>query len=571
MLKHAVVYKVAWGIGRGHLWALLPIVAVVGYLALGPVLYLLVGTLFDERGFTLGFFAQAYTSQGLGGTLWHTVQFAVGSAVVSVGVGATLGFLVARTDTPLKSLVIAASLVPLIIPGILHTIAWIFLASPRIGIYSRLLEPVLGRGAVDINTIWGMILVQGLHTAPLVFLLTLPAYRSMDPSLEEAANMCGARLSVVLRRITLPLIRPALYAAGLISVVTGLEAFEVPILLGSANGIDVVTSRIWFALNSYPVRFGEAGAYSLTLLALTTLGVYLYSRLLRRGKRFQTVTGKGFRPRTIQLGKWRWVGSAVVAAYFALAVVMPIAALVYASTQQVYSQPSLASIRNASLANYREIVGDSLIRTAFSNSLLLGVGSATTVMLLMALAAWVVARSRVGGTWVVDALSSAPIAIPSLVLGVALMFVYLRSPLPVYGTIWILFIAYVTRYLPYGMRYAASAMHQIGRELEEASESAGGRWWQTFRRIVLPLLMPGLIAGWIYVITVSFRELASSLLLYSPGNEVLSVVIWEQWQNGSLGLLAALGTLMVLTLLLLVVAMLYVSRRFGRGIEAEGR
>jgi iron(III) transport system permease protein len=551
-----------WLTGRSLFF--LAIVLVVGYLTLGPIGYLLYGTFVGENGFTLRYFADAYGATGFGTSLVNTVVFAVGAALLAVVVGATLAFLVARTDTPLKSLVVAMSLVPLIIPGMLHTVAWILLASPQIGVVNQ----TFGLG-FDIYTLPGMIFVQGLHTAPLVFLLMFPAFRSMDPSLEEAAFASGARLPTVLRRVTLPLAKPAIYASLLIAVVTGLEAFEVPVLLGGANGIDVITSHIWFALNGYPTRFGEAGAYSVGLLLVTAVGIYCYSRLQRRGKRFQTVTGKGFRPRIIQLGGYRWVGAGVVLAYFLVAVVLPLGVLVYASLQKVYAPPSWEALGNASLGNYADVLSRPSVTRAIQNSALLGVGAATVVMLVMAVAAWLVIRSRVRGAWLIDVLSSAPIAVPSLVLGVALIFTYLQSPLPVYGTLWILFIAYLTRYLPYGIRYASSAMQQIGGELEEAGEIAGATWRKNFRRIVLPLLLPGLIGGWIYIFIVSLRELASSLLLYSPGSEVLSVVIWEQWQNGSLGGLAAIGTLLVVSQVVLVSIMLAVTRKSGRGMLTE--
>jgi iron(III) transport system permease protein len=186
------------------------------------------------------------------------------------------------------------------------------------------------------------------------------------------------------------------------------------------------------------------------------------------------------------------------------------------------------------------------------NSLIVGLGSATVVMLLTAVAAWLVIRTRLPGRWLIDNLAFLPLTIPGLVLGVALLSVYLRTSLPIYGTLWILFIAYLTRYMPYGMRYSSTSMFQIGRELEESAQMSGAGWWQSFRRIVLPLLIPGLVAGWIYIVIVSVRELGSSLLLYSPGKEVLSIVIWEEWTNGQLTQLSALGMMMIGALVILV-------------------
>jgi iron(III) transport system permease protein len=539
------------------------VIAFVSYLALVPLGYLLWGTFYDGTSVTFRFFTEAYSAYGLTDMVVNSFGFAIGSTLLSVGIGTTLAYLTVRTNVPFKGLIFAASLVPLIIPGILHTIAWIFLASPRVGLFNKLLEPLFGPGVLNVFSIWGMILVEGLHLSPLVFLLMYAAFRSMDPSLEESALMSGARLPTVLRRISLPLAKPALAASVLIMLVRALEAFEVPALLGIPNGTWVFTSRIWRVLNQYPADYGQAGAYALSLLALTTVGVFWQSRLSKRGRSFQTVTGKGFRPRPMDLGRWRWPATALILGYFMIAVVMPTLILLYASFQPFYAMPSMNSLKTFTLENYSYTLTNSQALGATRNSFLLGIGSATGVMFLMAIVSWTVVRTRIPGRWMVDNLTFLPLIVPGLVMGVALLFVYLRFPVPIYGTIWILFIAYFTRYMPYGMRYATSSMYQISGELEESARTSGASWWQTFRRVNLPLLMPGLVAGWIYILMVSVRELSSSILLYSPGNEVLSILIWEQWENGQFTELAALGVLMVLALVVLVVIANRLGARIG--------
>jgi iron(III) transport system permease protein len=550
----------------GRNWLiLLALIVVIGYFTIGPIVYLVNGTFQGDSGLTLDYLRDAYLSPGIGDVIWTTVAYAVGSAIFAVVLGSALAFVVARTDAPAKSLMIASSLVPLIIPGVLHTIAWLLLASPQIGALNSI--PGIH---VNIFSIWGMMFVQGLHTAPLVFLLTLTAFRGMDPNLEEASLSAGSSVPRMLWKVTLPLARPALLGSLIIAIVTGLESFEVPVLLGSYQGNRVITSQIWDALNAYPTRYGEAGAYALGLLVLTVIGVYYYSRVLGNGKRYATVTGKGFRPRTIKLGAYRWAAAAFVALYFLVAIILPILILVYASTQQIYAAPSASTLSHLTVQNYVAIFKNPDTITSLQNSLVLGVGSATTVILLMGFTAWFMSRSQIKGRWLLDWVSSAPMAIPSVVIGVALLFVYLRAPLPVYGTLWILFIAYVTRYLPYGMRYASSAMAQISVELDEASEVSGASLFRTLRKVVFPLMAPGLMAGWIYIFIVSVRELASSLLLYSPGNQVLSILIWEQYQNGSLGGLSAIGTLLIAALVVFVTVMLALSRRAG-SVDLGGR
>ncbi len=540
------------------------VIAIITYMAVIPVGYLVWGTFWNGQSLTLEFFRSAYSTVGLTPMVVNSLIFAAGSTALAVPLGTLLAYLVVRTDLRFKGLMFAASLVPLIIPGILHTVSWIFLASPNIGIYNRLIfdrVPFLPK--FDIFSLQGMILVEGLHLTPLIFLLMVAAFRSMDPSLEESALMSGAKLPTIMRRVTLPLVRPALYASILIMAIRALEAFEVPALLGIPSGIWVFTSRIWSALKGFPAEYGQAGAYAMSLLLITSVGVYLHTRMSRRGKRFQTVTGKGFRPHPIQLGRWKVPAQLFLMAYFLIAVTMPVLVLLYVSTQPFYSVPSLESISNSSLENYRYTFDNPQALRALRNSFALGIGSATAVMLVTAVASWIVVRTKARGRWLVDNVATVPLVIPGLVMGVALLFVYLRAPVPIFGTIWILFIAYFTRYMPYGMRYSSASMYQIGGELEESAQICGASWWKTFRKVNLPLLVPGLIAGWIYIVMVSVRELSSSILLYTPGNEVLSVIIWEQWENGQFTELAALGVVMVVALVALVAVAKKLGARVG--------
>jgi iron(III) transport system permease protein len=529
-------------------------VLIVGFLAIVPLFYLIRDTFTGPGGFTLGAFSRAYGGRSQAGEmLGNSLAFAVGAALLALVLGTVLAYIQVRTDTPFKGLFFAASLVPLIIPAILYAAAWIFLADPDIGLLNAVLKPVFGHGTLNVFSLWGMMWVQGLHLAPIAFLLMVAAFRAMDPSLEESALMSGASRTTVLRRITMPLMRPALVSAVLLMFVQSLESFEVPGLLGLQNGTYVFTS---------PIDYGAAGAYAVGLLVIAAVGVLVSGWLSRDTKGFQTISGKGFRPRPIELGRARpWIGTAVVV-YFAVTVVLPIGVLIYTSLLGYYTAPSKAALKSMSLANYREALHLPLASTALKNSLLLGIASATVVMFITAVASWVIVRTKAPGRRLLDLLAFSPIVIPGLVLGLALSFVYLRSPLPIYGTLWILLLSYSTRYLPYGMRYATSAMTQLSAELEESAQVCGAGWWQTFRRVLLPLTSSGIVAGWIYILVVSFRELSSTILLYSPGKEVLSVLIWEQFEDGKFTLLAAIGVLMVAILVLLVL----VAYRIGAGV-----
>ncbi len=529
------------------------VAGVIAYLALVPLYYLLYGTFFDATGFTVGGFRRAYGGGQITELLSNSLAFAAGAAVLSLTLGTSLAYLQVRTDVPFKALFFAGSIVPLIIPGILYTISWIFLASPDIGLLNAVVGPLTGGAVVlDVFTLWGMIWVEGLHSSPIVFLLMVAAFRSMDPSLEESALMSGASRAQVLRRVTLPLVKPALLSAVLIIGITSLESFEVPALLGLQEGIYVFTSRIYFVLRSYPPDLAAAGSLAVGLLLIAIIGVAVSRYLARGAKTFQTVTGKGFRPQPMDLGKWKPVVGVLIVSYFILTVLAPLAVLVYTSLLPFYRAPSLDVFASMGLQNYAAVLELSQATTALKNSLFLGLTTATAVMGVMAVAAWIAVRSTIRGRSIVEQLSFVPLIIPGIVLGLSISFVYLRSPIPIYGTIFILLIAYCTKYMPYGMRYAATSMQQISSELEESAMVSGASWWQTMRRVLLPLLSPGLLAGWVYILVVSFRELSSSILLYSPGNEVLSILIFEQFENGQFTILAALGVIMVCTLVVLV-------------------
>jgi iron(III) transport system permease protein len=531
------------------------VAAVIGWLALVPLGYLLYGTFFDANN-SLDFsgFQRAYGS-GRMGELWgNSLAFAGGAAILSLTVGTTLAYLNVRTAVPFKALFFAASIVPLIVPGILYTVSWIFLASPQIGLLNQFVEPLTGGHApFNIFSIWGMIWVEGLHSSPIVFLLMVAAFRSMDPSLEESALMSGATRMQTLRRVTLPLVRPALLSAVLVILITSLESFEVPALLGLQNGIYVFTSRIYFVFRSYPQDLQAAGALAVSLLAVAVAGVLITRLLAGRGsKTYQTVTGKGFRPRPLDLGKWKPVVGVGILIYFFATVIGPVLVLLYAALLPFYQAPSAKAFASMSFDNFIKVFEMKSATRALWNSVQLGIGAAVIVMALMAIAAWISVRSRIPGRGIVEQLSFVPLVIPGIVLGISIAFVYLRSPIPVYGTLFILLIAYCTKYMPYGMRYATTSMTQISSELEESAQVSGASWWTTFRRVLLPLLTPGIMAGFVYILVVSFRELSSSLLLYSPGNEVLSILIWEQFENGSFNVLAAIGVLMVLILMIMV-------------------
>jgi len=546
-------------------------VALTLYLGVVPLGFLLWQSFFTPQSaakaaeFTFGNYREAYASEETWLLFWNSIKFAAGASLLAFALGTLLAWMNERTNTPFKSLFFALSIIPLIIPGILFTVAWILLGSPKIGLVNLALQKLFDTDAVFINvySLGGMIWVDALHYSPMAFLLMTAAFRSMDPALEESAVMGGASVLQVLRKVTLPLVWPAIFATLLILFVRAIESFEVPALLGLPVGIQVFTSAIYQAVHRYPSQVGLASAYAVTLLVITSAGVYFQSRLSTSGNRYATMTGKGFRPRLIDLGNWRYLTVAMFLLYFFLIVVLPFAVLLWSSFQKFYSVPSVEALQRLTLEPYRTILGyPSLMRSVW-NSLLLAVTTATLVMLVSAVICWIVVKTKLRGRWLLDNFASLPMVFPGIVLGLAIMILYLYLPIGVYGTIWIMLIAYVTRFMPYGLRYNTTSMLQIHKELEESAAMSGASWATAFRRIILPLLKPGLVAGWIYVVIVSIRELSSSILLYSPGTEVLSILIWELWENGQYVELSALGVMFIIGLFFLVLVAQLIGKRFG--------
>jgi iron(III) transport system permease protein len=375
--------------------------------------------------------------------------------------------------------------------------------------------------------------------------------------------MVGAPRFAVIRLITLPLVRPAIISSSLLVTILALESFEIPALIGLQGGIYTFTTKIYFVLQQFPIDYPAAGALSLGLLVLALIGVVTNQRLNRGLSKYGTVSGKAFRPRPVPLGKARPFVSAGVLIYFFVAVIAPLLVLIYASLLPFYESPSMDAIRRMSLSNYSSLWHESIALTAFRNSIILGVGSATIVMVLTAVVGWYTVRSKSRFRAAADGLTFAPLVIPGLILGLALVFVYVRVPLAIYGTLLILLIAYVTRFLPYGIRYSSAAMQQVSSELEESARVSGATWFQSFRLVLVPLVSGGLIAGWVYVFLVSFRELSTSILLYTPGREVLAVLIFQEYQNGDLTILSALGVVMIVVLLAVISLAAAAGARIG--------
>src|SRR5947199_175712 len=377
-------------------------VALVVWLALVPLVFLLWQSFLTPQTatvpaqYTLENFRTAYLNADNAPLFFNSLQFAIGAAALSLVVGTALAWMNERTNTPFKALFFALAIIPLVIPGILFTVAWIMLASPKIGLINLALQGLFATDAVFVNiySMAGMIWVDGLHYSPMAFLLMTAAFRSMDPSLEEQAALSGASVPQIARRVSLPLAWPAALGALLILFVRAIESFEVPSLLGLPVGIHIYTSSIYQAIHQYPSQIGLAAAYAVTLLLTTSLGIYAQTRLSSQGARFSTITGKGFRPRTIDLGKWRYFTAALFILYFIVIVLLPFLVLLWSSTQRFYSAPSWAALKRMSLDSYRAVLDYPQFAATVWNSVVLALTSASIIMLVSAVVSWIVVRTR---------------------------------------------------------------------------------------------------------------------------------------------------------------------------------
>jgi iron(III) transport system permease protein len=543
---------------------------ITGYLVLPPLYSVIQTSLFTTKltgeldEFTLRYYEELFRELQVLGPFLNTLYFSIGSALFATIIGGVVAWVVTRTDTPLRGLGYFTAFASFGTPFILYTIGWLLLLG-KAGPVNYWLRTLLNQSGPVLNvySLWGMILVESFLWSPFVFLMLAASFRSMDPSLEEASAACGARLWQTLRRVSLRLMLPAFFSVILLIFIRSFESFEIPALVGLPGDIRVLTTSIYLDSQRMPPTYGRAGAFSVLLMLVVAATLYLYFRVTREGDKFHTVTGKGYRPTVIQLGRWRYVTAALLLLYSFVLLVLPFLIVLWASLLPFYMQPSLEAFSLFTLKNFVTAIHFPKITDSIKNSVLLGLGSASVVMLLTTFASWILVRTKLRGRWLLDLLTTLPLLFPGIVMGLAIMRFYLIVPIPIYGTLWILLVAFITRYIPYGIRYTHSGLLQLHRELEEAAYTSGASWSNAMRRITLPLLTPSFLGGWVFVFLLSAKELSMSILLAGPQTPVVSVAIFELWENGQVGELAAFGV--IWTVILVSVAIIYylIARRYG--------
>lgn len=528
------------------------------YLVLGPLI-MLVLTLFEDTSggvvitppfpWTLQNFHDVFANSQTYSVLWTTLLFSGGALLIAFAVSLTIAWLVERTDLPARNAVFVLIVAPQGIPGVISAIAWSLLLNPTNGFLNLILRDIFGQsssGPINVYSLPWMILVQGMALVPLTFLLVSASLRGMNASLEDAARTSGSSFGRIVRTVTLPLLKPAIIGALVYEFVTVVEAVDIPLILGVPGHVNVLSTAVYNASHP-PVglpNYGVGSTYGglLLLIALVPLG--FYNRIVGDSGSYVTVTGKTFRPKIQQLGRWKPVAVVGVWGYIFIAFALPLLILIWASIQPYIDTVSRAAIKRSTLGGYRKTLSGDLFLTALKNTLVVGLASAAVAMILALLVSWVIVRSRSRFRWMADVLAFLPHAIPGVVIGLAILLIYLLLPLPIYGTVWIIVIAMGTQYVSLGTRLTTGGIAQIQRSLEEAAEASGARTRDVWRRVLVPLLRPVFLNGFLLVFLASIQNLTLPLMLYSTGNLVMSSLIYTRWDYGDATGTAVLSVIM---------------------------
>ncbi|HEV8615051.1 MAG TPA: iron ABC transporter permease [Methylomirabilota bacterium] len=531
-----------------------------------PVGWLAVTSVRGEHGFTLSHYTGVLADVQLRKALWNTIVMAFWVGLASVAIGAPLAWLTARTDLPARGLLRGLVMASFVTPPFLGAFAWVMLAGPNAGALNKAWRAVTGSASplVNIFSMPGLVFVVAIYTFPYVYVMIANTLELIASDLEEAGGILGAGRLAVARTITFPLVAPAILSGFVLSVLQALALFGSPAILALPAGFHTLTTQIW-GMFQYPPRVETAAAVSIPLLVATALLLYMQKRLLgRRG--YASVGGKGGQRRRVALGPWRYPALAWCLAVMACAVFLPYAILAKAAFSRAWAQPM--TWENFTLKNWTFTFFEySSTQDAILNTLKLGVLTACVATGLAALLAYVGRRRLIVGHQLVGFLALAPIVIPGVVLAVALFIAYTRPPLILYGTLWILFIAYVTKEMPVGFAQSDATFRTIPPELEEAGRNLGAGRLRVLAELTAPLARSGLIASWCFVFIGVIRELSASIILFTPSTKVMSVVIFDLKEEGQFGAIAVLGLFMLVMTFGIVILMQRVLGRDFMGVR----
>ena len=563
---------------RGVLTAawVLSLLAILAFLVVYPLLTLLLGALTDTNPVVEGFslarlsihnFLTVLGNPNVGEALFNTLVACGGGTLIAVTIGLAFSWIVVRTNTPFKSFIAAASILPLFAPPLVAGVAWTILGSPKTGLINTMFKWMHLDWHVDFYSLSGLIFVFGIYYAPYVYMFTASALRNMDPSLEEAAEISGASAFATLFSVTFPLIMPAIISGMLLSFIVMLGIYGIPAVLGAPSNINVLTTYIFKLTNWSPPLYNTAAAVAIILMVVTGALVFAQQKVLS-GRSYVTVAGKAYRPRNLDLGPWRWLTFGFGITYLIVVAVLPTLALIVAAFRKfmfIRDAASLFDMRQYSLMHFHSIFDNPLTLNSIYNAVEVGVITAVAGGALAFAIGYTIYRTHVPGRRSIDLLSTLPVAIPGLVIGVAYLWAWIGIPGGLYGTIWILALAFIARFMPDTVKSLSTSFLQIHRELEEAAWMCGRGMLSTIRTIVLPLASPGVIAAMTLLFVLAIRELGSSLFLYTSNTMVMSVLLLDYYEGGNLGKTAAFSLVQTVLLGVLIGGANWLSRGAAQG------
>jgi iron(III) transport system permease protein len=573
-VRHAEVMRRGDQGSRGRVWTNLwvaALLAILGFLVIYPVLTLLLGALTDTNPVVDGFslrhlsvanFLAVLINPNVAEALFNTLLVCGGGTLIAVAIGLAFSWIVVRTNTPFKGFIAATSMLPLFAPPLVAGVAWTILGSPKTGLINTMFKWMHLDLHVNFYSLWGLVFVFGIYYAPYVYMFTSSALRNMDPSLEEAAEISGASAFATLFSVTFPLIMPAIVSGMLLSFIVMLGIYGIPAVLGAPANINVLTTYIFKLTNWSPPLYNTAAAVAILLMVVTGCLVYLQQKVLS-GRSYTTVAGKAFRPRNLDLGPWRWATFAFGVLYLQVVVILPSLALIVAAFRKfmfIRDVASLFDMRQYSLMHFHSIFDNPLTINSIWNALEVGMITAAVGGTLAFAIGYTIHRTRVPGRRSIDLISTVPVAIPGLVIGVAYLWAWIGIPGGLYGTIWILALAFIARFIPDTVKALSTSFLQIHRELEEAAWVCGKGLLGTITTIVLPLARPGVIASMTLLFVLAIRELGSSLFLYTSNTMVMSVLLLDYYEGGNLGKTAAFSIVQTILLGVLIGGANWLSR-----------
>jgi iron(III) transport system permease protein len=505
------------------------VVLVAGFIILYPLLTVILGSfqIADEWGESVGYsfrnFRRLLEPEFLE-VMGNTLIVSLGTTALAGLLGVILAWISARTDSFGTRAFEPFNLIPFYLSPLIGAIAWTYLASPSVGLLNQWTIAALNLSAApfDIYSTPGIIWVMSLFYTPYMYLFTVGSFKKMDPALEEAARTTGAGIIGTTLRVTVPLMLPSILFGLSLTFVTSMGLFSVPAALGIPVKIEVLATTIYALVEADSPDYNMASTLGMVILFVTLITFFIQRKILLP-REFTTVTGKGYRPNVIRLGKWRYLTCAFHLFYLLAAAGLPIFALLIVSLSRLWQgSPDYTDL---TLSHYFWVLFEyPITQRGIMNSLFLAFVGATAGMALCFVLAYTVNKLQGKPKAMLDFIVTLPIGMPSVVLSMGILIAYIKTPL--YATIWIILLAYITRYIPVGVKNVSSVLLSLSQELEDSSLMCGASWFTTMRRILVPLVKPGLLAGWMILFLIFMRELNASILLFSEGNEVMSVILF---------------------------------------------